>query len=251
MQPAIELKPSSAFLLRERAGVVWLESASPNGVMRFPLAFDEEGGVLDLGLPEGADDETVDRVSATRRRVADAIGIDPSSVGILRQVHGEQVVSSEAVEGCFLPAVEPPERADGLIAGDDGSTVAVTVADCAPIAITGTHSRVLLHCGWRGLATGMLETVLASFVADEAVIGPCIGPCCYQVGPEVAEALGTVRTAGGTIDLVGEAKSRLLAAGVASVGESGLCTACHPEAFFSHRRQGASAGRHVAFLSPE
>lgn len=251
MQPAIELRPFSAFSLRERDGVGWLESALPSGVMRFPLAFDEDGALLDLGLPEGADEETVDRVSAARTRVVAAMGIDPASVRILRQVHGERVVAAEAGEGCFLPVVEPAERADGLIVGNDESTAAVTVADCAPIAVTGPRGRALLHCGWRGLATEMLEAALTSVGADQAVIGPCIGPCCYQVGPEVAEALGTVRTARGTIDLAGEAKLRLLDAGVASVGESGLCTACHPAAFFSHRRQGSSAGRHVVFLSPE
>lgn len=83
-----------------------------------------------------------------------------------------------------------------------------------------------------------------------AVIGPGAGPCCYEVGPEVHEALGSGLTGRRPVDLRAIARARLLAAGVEAVEELGGCTICDPGCF-SHRREGARAGRMaaVAWLS--
>ncbi len=113
----------------------------------------------------------------------------------------------------------------------------------------------MLHCGWRGLAAGVLEEgvqavrELAGAGSLWAVIGPGAGPCCYEVGPEVHEALGVPREAA-LLDLSGVARSRLAAAGVGEVRTVGLCTICD-QRFYSHRREGARAGRQagIAWLS--
>jgi len=124
----------------------------------------------------------------------------------------------------------------------------------------------MAHAGWRGLAAGVLEQALEALRElgatgpVEAVIGPCAGVCCYEVGEEVHAAFGVgspsanvgrlavgarhtgdYRT-GSNIDLRAIARDRLLAAGVARVAHADACTICD-ERFFSHRRQGKAAGR--------
>jgi hypothetical protein len=107
----------------------------------------------------------------------------------------------------------------------------------------------MVHAGWRGLAGGVLaEGVAAVRELDagagevEAAIGPGAGPCCYEVSDDVAAALGTERSAAGTVDLKALAAARLRAAGVTVVHDVGACTMCD-ERFFSHRRDGGRTGR--------
>ena len=108
----------------------------------------------------------------------------------------------------------------------------------------------MLHCGWRGLAAGILERALERF--DErpaASIGPGIGPCCYEVGQEVFAAFGMAVAA--TIDLKAIARARLEAGGVEQINDVGMCTSCRPDLFFSHRRDGGVTGRQagIAWLT--
>jgi copper oxidase (laccase) domain-containing protein len=132
----------------------------------------------------------------------------------------------------------------------------VLTADCLPVALGSAGAVAMLHAGWRGLAAGVLEEGVRAmrdlWAGDEivALIGPGAGACCYEVGAEVHAALGSGDSAGGHIDLHAIAHERLLAAGVSRVRDLGICTICD-RAFFSHRREGASAGRQagVAWLS--
>jgi copper oxidase (laccase) domain-containing protein len=104
----------------------------------------------------------------------------------------------------------------------------------------------MLHCGWRGLAAGIVARGAASVSADVAAIGPGIGPCCYEVGPEVLEQfaeLGEGIADGRMLDLAEVARRQLREAGVEEVESSDLCTSCEPELFFSHRRDGKRSGR--------
>ena len=131
----------------------------------------------------------------------------------------------------------------------------VVSADCLPVAVAGQGAVAMLHCGWRGLAAGVLEEgvravrELAGPGPLSAVIGPGAGPCCYEVGPEVHEALALARESA-LLDLPAVARSRLVAAGVGEVSTVQLCTICDPR-FYSHRREGAGAGRQagIAWLS--
>jgi polyphenol oxidase len=104
----------------------------------------------------------------------------------------------------------------------------------------------VLHCGWRGLAAGIVAGGVEAVGATAAAVGPGIGPCCYEVGEEVLRTfafLGDGISKGMTLDLP-EVVTRLLrAAGVERIEVSGLCTSCAEELFFSHRRDGGSTGR--------
>jgi polyphenol oxidase len=104
----------------------------------------------------------------------------------------------------------------------------------------------MLHCGWRGLAAGIVERGANAVDASAAAIGPGIGPCCYEVGDEVIAAfedLGDGVADGRMLDLPEVARRLLDRAGVGDVAASNLCTSCNPELFYSHRRDGERTGR--------
>ena len=170
-----------------------------------------------------------------------------------RQVHGTHI--NVVCEPVGQGAGALPIDADGHATALSGVAVAVLTADCLPVAIGGRGAVAMVHAGWRGLAGGVLEQGAAavSRLADDgplqAVIGPCAGACCYEVGPEVMSAFG-LPAERGLIDLRAIARRRLLAAGVDSVADMGGCTICN-ESNFSFRREGAAAGRQagVAWLS--
>jgi len=104
----------------------------------------------------------------------------------------------------------------------------------------------MLHCGWRGLAAGIVASGAAAVGATHAAIGPGIGPCCYEVGEEVLDAfssLGDGIADGRMLDLPEVARRLLAEAGVGQVESAGLCTGCEQELFFSHRRDQGRTGR--------
>jgi hypothetical protein len=126
-------------------------------------------------------------------------------------------------------------------------------ADCLPIAIArseGVRPAVeILHAGWRGLLAGIVAAGVRALGSRNlaAAIGPGIGPCCYEVGEEVAtpfrEAFGEDVARDGKLDLWTSAERALRAAGVDHVDRSDLCTSCHGDRFFSHRRDHGRTGR--------
>jgi YfiH family protein len=171
------------------------------------------------------------------------------------QVHGA------AVQVVTAPHQDPPEndslvRADGQVTGLEGIGVTVLSADCLPIAIAGEGAVGILHAGWRGLAAGVIDqgvSALRDISAKgplHAVVGPCAGACCYEVGPEVHSALDSPVEGQANIDLRAIAHRMLTESGVATVEDLDACTICD-ERFFSHRREGERAGRMaaVAWLS--
>jgi copper oxidase (laccase) domain-containing protein len=123
-------------------------------------------------------------------------------------------------------------------------------ADCLPIAIvrtSGARAIAVLHAGWRGLSEGVVSEGIGALCADSAhtlaaAIGPAIGPCCYEVGPEVSGLFDEDLTVNGKLDLWGAAERALRAAGVRRVDRFDICTRDHPELFFSHRRDGLARG---------
>jgi hypothetical protein len=144
------------------------------------------------------------------------------------------------------------ENTDALVTGTRRLPLVIMVADCLPIALvdSGRGVAAAVHAGWRGLADGILFSALetmkktwGTFPADVvAWVGPAIGACCYEVGPEVAERfpLATQPSEDGRsmLDLRGAARRSLAAAGLLEENLTGLdlCTSCHPDLFFSHRR---------------
>ena len=196
-----------------------------------------------------------------RERLREQFGLAGLARG--RQVHGTVVRRVGAGEAPLeqSPAWEVPHgeslvEADGHATALPGLGALALTADCLPVALGSVGAVAMLHAGWRGLAAGVLEEGVRAVrdlgVGDEivAVIGPGAGVCCYEVGAEVHAALGCDRSAAGHIDLHAIARERLLAAGVSRVQDLGICTICDGN-FFSHRREGARAGRQagVAWLS--
>jgi polyphenol oxidase len=169
------------------------------------------------------------------------------------QVHGSEVrVVTERTHGGGQPVAEP---ADGHVTALGGVGVMVLAADCVPVAIGAKGAVAAVHAGWRGLAAGVLEQGVRSLRAlarqgqAHAVIGPCAGPCCYEVGVEVLSALGLPAPRDGAskamLDLRAVAAQRLRAAGIETIDCLDICTICD-QRLFSHRREGAAAGRQAA-----
>jgi YfiH family protein len=192
--------------------------------------------------------------ASMRERVREHIGVERIARG--RQVHGAavaRVIALTQIDAGTLTA------ADGQATSLAGVGAMVLTADCLPVALGCPGAVAMLHAGWRGLAAGVLEEgvhALGELAGSangsmSAVIGPGAGACCYEVGPDVQEALGSPSGRRATnIDLRAIARRRLLAAGVADVRDIDECTICG-ERFFSHRRERARAGRQagIAWLS--
>ncbi len=200
---------------------------------------------LNLGLLTGDDRDTV---KANRERACAAIGVESANVLSGHQVHGAELQLRDAQarpNGFSKPGAELSE-ADGQLTGTPGLAPLVLVADCLPVALASPRTVGMLHCGWRGLATGIVQRGVAASGATRAAIGPGIGPCCYEVGEEVLSAfqhLGSGIADGRMLDLSEVARWLLAEAGVDEVEVAGLCTSCNPDLFYSHRRDGGRTGR--------
>jgi purine-nucleoside/S-methyl-5'-thioadenosine phosphorylase / adenosine deaminase len=164
-----------------------------------------------------------------------------------RQVHGTVVRRVHHLDGAGGQPLAVD--ADGHATALSGVGMTVLVADCLPVALGAGGAVAMLHAGWRGLAAGVIEQGVGALAElsggrEEivAVIGPGAGVCCYEVGPKVHAAFGGAHRGGGHLDLRSIARQRLLGAGVAHVRDVRACTICD-ERFFSHRREGARAGR--------
>lgn len=176
------------------------------------------------------------------------------------QVHGTvvcRVLSNESPATIRCDSERQPDlEADGHAVATRGVAAMVLTADCIPVVLGAEGAVAALHAGWRGLAAGILEEGVRALREVggggelTAIVGPCAGACCYEVGEEVHGAFGGVHRVGRKIDLRAIAHERLLAAGVARVEDVQACTICD-ERYFSYRREGALAGRQggLAWLS--
>lgn len=223
----------------------------------FLVAFTERGGgvsaqpfaSLNLGLKTR---DPIANVRENRRRVVDGLGVPAWAMPT--QVHGARLVrvgEKRAGAGFSEPGTTIGP-ADALAVTRPRLPVAVITADCLPIALASPKEGLLVvvHAGWRGLAGGVLSRAIAAFERPGGVlaaIGPAIGPDHYEVGEEVTLAVAAGSPAGAAIerrrgrlylDLPGTAAKIMRGAGVRRIEDSGLCTACLPRRFFSHRREG-------------
>ncbi|MCY4087040.1 MAG: polyphenol oxidase family protein [Actinomycetia bacterium] len=209
---------------------------------------------LNLGLLTEDDPE---HVRENRRRLCAEAGADPHRTAIGRQVHGADI--SRARPTGVLDGAAHPELRDGMWSSEAGQAMLVLSADCLPIAVcrTGeTPALAAVHAGWRGLLAGILENAISALAHGPfaAVIGPGIGPCCYEVGSRVAarfaSAYGADAVRGRNVDLWTCAERALHNAGCGTVDCLDVCTACDPDRFFSHRRDAGVTGRQgmIAFV---
>ena len=239
---------------REQDGLRWLEAELPRARAGFSTRL---GGVsappydtLNVAVLTG---DSRDDVRRNRHLLAGALGIDPGDVLIGRQVHGAELEhrDSPPTPNAFAdPGPELPD-VDAQATATPGLAPLVMVADCLPVAVSGPGGVAMLHCGWRGLAAGVIERGVREVHAEAAAIGPGIGPCHYEVGDEVLEAFSTLGDGiadGRMLDLREVARRMLDAAGVGRVEVSELCTSCEPELFFSHRRDNGVTGRQAGVI---
>ncbi len=178
----------------------------------------------------------------------------------LKQIHSNRVVEASSI----LPGAI--EEGDALVSSDPGAVLCVRTADCVPILLADprSHAVAAIHAGWRGTVADvageailsmrrLFDTVPADVIA---VIGPGIGPCCFEVGPEVSAQFQEIfperrdlglRT---SLDLSEANRRKILGAGVAAenIAIDPRCTYCEADLFYSWRREGAAAGRMTAAI---
>lgn len=200
---------------------------------------------LNLGLLTGDDR---DRVIENRRTLAADAELDPGSVAMGWQVHGTDVREWEGpvADGSFMDPQGGHDKYDGHVTRTPDLGLLVLVADCLPVALAGDGAVAMVHCGWRGLAGGIIGRAAEMIGgARAAAVGPGIGQCCYQVGEEVLAEFSEYPHAvdGRMLDLRSVAVAQLRAAGVEHAEHVDLCTSCNPGLFFSHRRDNGVTGR--------
>jgi hypothetical protein len=204
---------------------------------------------LNLGILTGDEPE---HVIENRRRLSEKTGAEPERATMLWQQHGAGVVKATADRGVMSAGFDHPPG-DALWTDEPDLAMVLITADCLPVAVARSNGAAaalaVLHVGWRGLLAGIVESALGELGEGplNAVIGPGIGPCCYEVGEEVAapfrDRYGAEVLHGRNLDMYACTEKALYAAGCTSVERVEMCTSCHPDLFFSHRRDGARTGR--------
>jgi polyphenol oxidase len=243
---------------------LYRSSVIPSGFIHgFP---ERAGGVsiglrtsLNLGARWGDDRAAVD---ANRKLLADHAGYDPTQLVATRHVHGVNVWKVGE------PLADSDEF-DGLVSDRVGPVLGAFAADCIPILFAEPEARVCgaAHAGWRGTVGGVAGNVIGRMVEVGAAVerirvalGPSIGPCCFEVGPEVVaefreefgDLTGLVVPGPNKdhIDLRVATRALCERAGVLpeNIDNRPPCTKCETDRFFSYRRDGKDGGVHMAFI---
>jgi polyphenol oxidase len=204
---------------------------------------------LNLGILTGDEPE---HVIENRSRLCRKAGVEPEHATMLWQQHGADVVKATRDRGVISAGFDHPPG-DALWTDEQDVALMLITADCLPVALARENGAepalAVLHVGWRGLLEGITEAAVGAIGNGRlaAVIGPGIGPCCYQVGPEVAEPFrerfGPEVLHGDHLDLYTATEKALQVAGCGPVERVEMCTSCNPDLFFSHRRDGRRTGR--------
>lgn len=199
-------------------------------------------------------------VQKNRERVVDTLGFRVTRLVTAEQVHGGKVAAvTDEDAGTTIPEV------DGMVTDTRGLLLALFFADCVPVLFADVENRAIgvAHAGWRGMVGGVLEETVAAMQQSFgtrpdsllAAIGPCIGPCCFEVGEEVAAEFAEETIRGPEwprphVDLVKAAENRLLSAGILreSIARANECTSCLPDRYFSYRRDQGRTGRIAALI---
>ena len=195
------------------------------------------------------------------RRFADSLGYPELPIVRATQVHGSRVIVVS--EAPATREVVDAGECDALVTALPGVGLAVQTADCVPVLLAADEAVAAVHAGWRGASTDVAGRAVEAFLAmvsnrsaARAWIGPSIGPCCYEVGPEVAERFpgGFARPSAGDrflLDLPGVVRSQLERAGMrpGNLTADPSCTRCGGDRFASYRRDGEKAGRMIALVA--
>lgn len=194
----------------------------------------------------------------------------------------ENLVLSDQVHGIVCRVIGEADRGKGIIKDSDirevdamvtnarDTALCIFTADCVPVFLFDRQNMAvgLCHAGWRGIVSGIIPETVSTMRKTYgtlpenliAAIGPSIGPCCFNVGPEVAEIFEKIfkgcrdiiinKEGRYKIDLWNAAISMLYSAGLnpESIINSGLCTSCRGDLLYSYRRDGAKTGRMVSII---
>lgn len=169
-----------------------------------------------------------------RRLLADE-GLGSFPLVTAEQVHGKEIAV------VTNPSEQPIPGVDGLLTSTRGITLGIHVADCAPVWIVTRDGRAgaLLHSGKKGTERGIVPAGIAA-LCDlggisprdlTVVIGPCIRPPCYET------------------DFAAEIRNQAREAGAGAIHDDLTCTACHPDRYYSYRREKGLTGRMLATLT--
>lgn len=174
--------------------------------------------------------------------------VPDGNLATLHQIHSDRCVVAGGAAGHL-------GEGDALLENTPGHVVGVKTADCIPVLLVDERNRAVgaVHAGWRGTEQRIVAAAVARMAQEfstrpedlHAAIGPGIGPCCYEVGPEVAGRFGIETSRPVKLDLAEYNRQQLLEAGVAAdrIYVAQLCTMCHGDDFFSFRREKEHAGR--------
>lgn len=200
-------------------------------------------------------------LGVNRREIARILGIEESSLYLPIQRHTDRVI--------VLESSREPLIADAVITRETGVLIGVQVADCVPILVYDREREIIgaVHAGWRGTSEGILKNVLRTMIdkfksgAKNIVIavGPSIKWCCYEVGYDVALAVGRATGEGDYLlvrgekyylDLPAANKYQAVSMGVPenAIWVCSDCTFCNPEKYFSYRYAKGSTGRQCGFI---
>lgn len=259
---------------RVKAGIPYLEARLPGpfrALFTTRLGGESGGPYATMNLrPGSADDRPA--VERNRSKVAglmidesagDATGPGPSAPRLVSpmQAHGTRVLGAAE----YVGRLEPRETEDDVLRQCDGLTLhpvldrglapLLLYADCVPLVMVGEVDMAVIHGGWRGIIGGIVHEGARAMTGPPglAVIGPSIGPCCFEVSKDVAEAfcarfgreVVSDDTVAPRIDLWASVTRALAEVGVGAhqVVNPRLCTACNTDLFFSHRAEGPMTGR--------
>lgn len=231
--------------------------------------FARHGGVspgrwrsLNVGSTVGDD---LERVEENRRRIFAAAGLDPASIYDVWQIHSAEIEVARAPrQGARV------ERADAIITNSPDVTLFMRFADCVPVMLFDPVQMAvgIAHAGWLGTVRKTVSAIVKRMCGEfgcqpadlRAGVGPSIGAHHYPVGPEVESAFRESFGAGADqhlqvhnsavhLDLWSANRVLLEEEGVREIEEAGVCTACHPEDWFSHRREAGRTGRFGALIA--
>jgi YfiH family protein len=246
----------------------------------FSIRHDGRYDAVDFALLSNRGDPS--RLQENQRRLAATVGFDPARLFQTRQVHGRALAIAQGD-----PAELVDHEADALIAEPrSGDAVAVRVADCVPVLLADpqTGRVAAVHAGWRGVVADVVGAAVrylghtrsggneSSSSSREAggflaAIGPCIGPCCFEVGADVGERIARSTTSSAIarrdeargkvyVDLRSAVRAQLRELGLSDAAIDDVpdrtragCTVCDPEQrFHSYRRDGEASGRIVGVI---
>ncbi len=218
------------------------------------------------GVEHGFSTRLAGDVLGSLRQWEHKSGLSRNDLIWLNQVHGSDVLVADAPAAAVM--ARPDLSYDAAVSDREDVVLTVRTADCVPVLLFCPQPRAagIVHAGWRGTLAGAVTSAVSSMQEHYgcrpedilAAIGPCIQPCCYEVGAEVYEPF-MERFGSEVVSMVGSARHVHLAAtnrlwlvqcglAVENIETIEFCTCCRQDTFFSYRREGKTAGRQIAYI---